>query len=100
MPQRCAFFGDCVLSLSLRADEEDRAALGRDVRHEVGRFAIQLGGASEVQDVDAVSLAEDVGLHLRIPALGLVAEVDSGFQQVLHRDRVQAHSTPLSSNVC
>ena len=46
----------------------------------------------EVDDVDAVPLAEDVRLHLRIPALGLVSEVDAGLQQILHRDRAQAAS--------
>src|SRR4029453_14657651 len=39
----------------------------------------------KVDDVNAVALAEDVLLHLRIPAFGLVAEVHSGLEQLLHR---------------
>jgi hypothetical protein len=34
----------------------------------------------EVDDVDPVPLAEDVGLHLRIPALRLVSEMDAGLE--------------------
>jgi len=40
----------------------------------------QLGGLGEVDDVDPVALAEDVLLHLRVPALRLVSEVDAGLE--------------------
>jgi hypothetical protein len=40
----------------------------------------------EVDDVDAITLAEDVLRHLRVPALGLVAEVDPGLEELLHGD--------------
>ena len=40
----------------------------------------------EVDDVDAVALAVDERPHLRVPALGLVAEVDAGVQQLAHGD--------------
>jgi hypothetical protein len=49
----------------------------------------QLHGLAQVDDVDAVPFAEDVLLHLRVPALRLVAEVHAGLQQILHRDRGQ-----------
>ena len=45
----------------------------------------------QVDDVDAVALAEDVVLHLRVPALGLVPEVDAGFEQLLHGDGGDGH---------
>ena len=38
----------------------------------------------EVDDVDAVTLHIDVFGHLGVPAAGLVTEVDTGFQQLLH----------------
>src|SRR5205809_7484827 len=41
------------------------------------------------------SLPEDVLLHLRVPSLGLVAEVYSGLQQLLHRQRRHASSFGL-----
>jgi hypothetical protein len=40
----------------------------------------------EVDDVDAVALTEDEPLHLRVPAAGLVPEVDTGVEQLLHGD--------------
>jgi hypothetical protein len=86
-------FGDGVLRLALGADEEER----RPRRRVAGRTARPRGtacGLAEVDDVDAVALAEDVRLHLRVPALRLVAEVDACFEQVLHRERGQA-SSPL-----
>src|SRR5262249_54963272 len=48
---------------------------------------------AQIDDVDAVPLAEDVLLHLRIPALGLVAEVNPRLQQLGHRDRGQISSS-------
>src|SRR5262249_33218606 len=42
-----------------------------------------------------VTLAEDVLLHLRVPALGLMAEVHSGLEQLLHRQRGHASSFGL-----
>ena len=75
---------DGVLRLLLRADEEDRAAALREVAHEVVGLLEQLGGLGQIDDVDAAALREDEALHLRVPATGLVAEVDSGFQEVTH----------------
>jgi hypothetical protein len=36
--------------------------------------------------MDPVPIAEDVRLHLRVPAVGLVAEMGSGLEQLLHAD--------------
>ena len=36
--------------------------------------------------MNAVAVAEDVRLHPRVPAVGLVAEMCAGFEQLLHRD--------------
>src|SRR5690606_19018539 len=86
----CGLFGDSVLRLPLGADKQHGAPLGSDLCGELGSLAIELRGAPEIDDVDAVALAEDVGLHLRVPPFGLVAEVNAGLQQVLHGDRTQA----------
>ena len=43
--------------------------------------------------MDAVAFGEDVRLHLRIPALGLVSEVDACFEQ-----RLQRYARWLSQN--
>src|SRR5262249_56230205 len=61
--------------------------------HVAVRLAELLEGLLQVDDVDPVALAEDVLLHLRVPPLGLMAEVHSGLQQLLHRQR--GHACPL-----
>jgi hypothetical protein len=82
------------LGLLLRSHEEHVAPASGD-------FADQLAGLLqhgerllEIQDVDLVLLHEDVLLHLRVPALGLVPEVNARFQE-----RSQCHvgqnRTPL-----
>ncbi len=73
-----------VLRLFLGADEQHRSAALRDVAREVVRLFEQLERLLEVDDVDASALGEDVSAHLRIPAPGLVAEVNAGLQQFPH----------------
>ena len=95
MPTRAASVRDGVLRLLLRADEEHRAAARGEVARKVVGLLEQLGGLGQVDDVDAAALGEDEALHLRIPAAGLVAEVDSGLQELTHGDDCQG-SGPLS----
>ena len=78
--------GDGVLRRLLRADEQHGALSCCDVAHERVRLFEQREGLGEIDDVDAAALAEDEPLHLRIPAARLMAEVNSGLQEVLHRD--------------
>jgi hypothetical protein len=71
-----------VPGLLLGADEEDGAAAGRQLAGEFPRVLQQRLGLQQVDDVDPVHLAEDEAAHVRVPAAGLVAEVDSGLEQV------------------
>ena len=48
----------------------------------------------QIDDVDAVALAVEEALHLRVPAPGLVAEVHPGLEQLLHRDDGHASLPP------
>jgi hypothetical protein len=57
-------------------------------RDEVERAREQRHGLRQVDDVDAVAGAEDVRLHPRVPAVGLVAEVRAGLDQLLHGDGI------------
>ena len=95
MPTRSASRANRVLSLLLRADEEDRAAALGDVAREVVGILDELLRLLQVDDVDAAALGEDEALHLRVPAAGLVAEVNSSLQKLLHGDDCQ-RDQPLS----
>src|SRR5438034_899435 len=75
------------LRLTLGAYEEDDPALGRQLLDVLKGLLEQAIGLLQVDDVDPVALAEDVFLHLRVPALGLVPEVDPRLEQLLHGDR-------------
>ena len=39
----------------------------------------------KIDDVDVVAGAEDVVRHLRVPAVGLMAEVHASFEKLAHR---------------
>src|SRR5438093_1694826 len=78
--------GDRLLRLLLRTNEEDLPAVGGEVAHERVRLLDARERLLQVDDVDAVPLHEDESLHLRVPAARLVSEMDSGFQELLHRD--------------
>jgi hypothetical protein len=41
-------------------------------------------GLLEVDDMDPVSDAEEVGRHLGVPSAGVVAEMNAGFEQLAH----------------
>ena len=73
-------------SLSLGGDEEHLAALRDRLAQELEPLPEAHQGLVEIDDVDAVSVPEEVGLHLRIPAPGLVTEVGTGLQQRADRE--------------
>src|SRR5665648_1174637 len=78
--------GHRLLGLLLGADEQNRAAARDGVLDELVR-AVDVGqGLLQVDDVDAVALGEDESLHLRVPAPGLVPEVDTALEQLSHGD--------------
>ncbi len=87
---------DGVLGLLLGADEEDLAAAVRERRGELLRVEQGLLGLQQIDDVDAVDLAVDETAHLRVPTAGLVAEVDTGLEQVLEVDSAHAVYGPFA----
>ena len=85
-PTRGCEFGDRVLRLLLGTDEEDHSSAGNEISH-VGIGGVDaFQGLVQVDDVDSVALAEDEALHLRVPAAGLMPEMDTGLEQLFHRD--------------
>ncbi len=73
--------GDRLGRLALGADEQDAAAASRDFAQRDQRLVQQRHGLGEVEDMDVVARAIDVGRHFRIPALLAVAEMGAGFEQ-------------------
>ena len=79
-----SLFADGVLSLLLGADEQQGLAIGGQVAHKViGLFQLA-NGLLQVNDIDTVALRVDVRSHFRVPAAGLMSEMDASLQQLLH----------------
>ena len=75
LPARQRGFFDGFLRLLFAADEKNLALALGDAGEEIGRVLELLDGLAQVDDVDGVALLEDVRLHLRVPTLGLMAEM-------------------------
>ena len=84
-------FRDRILRLALGADEQDTAALGDGVAHRLKRAMQHRHGLGEIDDMNVVAGAEDVIVHLRIPAVGLMAKVHASFQKLTHAVVGQRH---------
>ncbi|GIX45275.1 MAG: hypothetical protein KatS3mg130_1683 [Candidatus Sumerlaea sp.] len=66
------------------ADKKDGLAVCDGVAHEPAGIAQHFEGFLQVNNVDAVALGVNVGLHLRVPAATLVSEVHPSFQKLFH----------------
>ena len=75
---------DGLLGLLLGTDEEDRATVGDGLLDELVRLVDVRQRLLEVDDVDAVAVGQDESLHLRVPATGLMSEVGSTIEHLLH----------------
>ena len=75
---------DGVGCLLLGADETARcrsaAATSRTNMYASSNFLI---GLLQIDDIDTVSLSEDVLGHFGVPSSGVVSEMDAGFKQLL-----------------
>ena len=89
-PAARRFLHDGILRLPLRSHEEDGAVPFRDAFEENARVVERLERLLQIDDVDPVPLDENELLHLGVPAAGLVPEVDSRFEQLLHADVSQS----------
>src|SRR3712207_2689130 len=85
-PYTPLFRSDDLLRLALGADEQDRTAVGDRLLDELVGVVDVPERLLQVDDVEAVALGEDEPLHLRVPATGLVPEVDAAVEQLLHAD--------------
>src|SRR5580692_4503057 len=79
------FLGHRFLRLALGSQEKNGLAAAALLAYKAGSLAKQLQCLLQVNDVNSISFAEDIFLHLRVPAAGLMAEMNSSLQQFFHR---------------
>jgi len=84
MPHPLAAFSIGSCDCFLVPTKSTGAAAGDGLAHEPVRGVDAVEGLVEIDDVDPVALTEDETTHLRVPAPGLVAEMNSGLQELLH----------------
>ena len=99
MPTRWACSATASVGLLLGANEEQGATVGDGLLHEVEGDVDVSNGLLQVDDVDAVALGEDEALHLRVPTASLVAEVDTGLEELTHGNDCHGSSFPRKSRV-
>ena len=77
---------DGIAGRSLRAHKKDTAAIGNHRLNE--RISVPSHGQAlfKIDDVDFVSLAEDVRCHLRVPIAGLMTKVHASLKHLAHRN--------------
>ena len=73
---------DDLLCLAFGAHEQHFAAFHDEVDDVLVEVAQVDDGLPQIQDVDAIAFGEDIRCHLRVPLLGLMAEVAARFEQV------------------
>ena len=69
-----------ILCLLLGSNEQDRSALSGDLGNRIVSLIDLSYRLLQVDDVDAVSLGEDVGSHLGVPSSRLMSEMNTCFQ--------------------
>ena len=82
---------DRLGGLPLGADEEDAPAPCGYVAQRDERLMQQGNGLLQIDNVNAVSHAEQIGAHLRVPAPRLVPEMHAGFEKLAHAEFWQSH---------
>src|SRR5262249_34035418 len=83
--------GHRILRWALCADEEDAAAFGNGVAHCLQGAMQHRHRLGEVDDMNVVAGPEDELAHLRVPAVGLVAEMYASLQELAHREVRERH---------
>ena len=82
------FLSNDFTSAALRVNEEDAAALARELTSELNRFVEHHDGLFKIDDMNLVAGAEDVLGHLRVPETSLMAEVATRFEHFTHADHL------------
>ena len=83
-------------SLTFGADEKDQAAVAHDLRDEFFGSQQSANRFADVDDVNLVLTAVNIGPHFWIPAAGTVPEVHASFDQFL--DDLIGHKFSVGSD--
>ncbi len=83
--------GNLLLRGALGADEQHAAALGNSSRHGEKGLMQQRHSLGQIDDVDAIARAVDIRLHLGVPAVGLMSEMNACFKQLAHSKFWHSH---------
>src|ERR1700674_584008 len=84
-PAAGSFGLDRLLGLLLGAYEKHRSPARGNASDEVPRVVEEPYRLLQVDDVNSVARREDIGPHLRVPAAGLVPEMNTCLQQLFER---------------
>lgn len=82
------FFFDGVAGLAFGSDKEDVFALGDNLLDELFSPEQSLDGLLDVDDVDHVALAMDVGFHFGVPSGDPMAEMNTCIDERLDQFRL------------
>ena len=86
-----AAIGDLLLGGALGADEQHTAAFGDSLGYRRQGLVQQRHGLREVDDVNAIARSINVALHLGVPAVRLMSEMNACFQKLAHGEFWQSH---------
>ena len=78
------FFSDRILSLFLCSDKQDRCSCCCHFTDKSISFFYFFHCLLQVNDINTITFGEDVPCHLRIPATGLMPEMNACFKQLFH----------------
>src|SRR6185437_5634597 len=71
--------------------EKHPPAARRDVAHRMERPMQRRHRLLQIDDMDAVADAENIGRHLRVPAPRMMAEMHAGLEKLAHRETGHGH---------
>src|SRR6185369_4967163 len=84
LPATLCLFLDRILHLTLCADKQETGSIQSLLSYKLDCFLEEPLGLLKINDIDAVSLAENVLFHFRIPPPDLMPKVDTRLKQFLH----------------
>ena len=81
-----SLFLDYYLGLSFGADKKDTAALACFLGYKIIGLSKQPHGFIKIDYIDTIAWTENIRFHLRIPAPGLVPEMEPCPKHLFHGD--------------